>query len=119
VHQNHDYAYHPQGMPGVWNDEATKANLRAADGRRRLHTIEDATFLLGPSGIRPNRFYWLAPAKRLVRRVRHAVRTFFRTRVWHPLLNAIRSLCHSLGLRKESLDPLRRRKPPRRHWLDQ
>lgn len=119
VHQNHDYAYHPQGMAGVWNDEATKANFRAAGGRRHLHTIEDATYFLGPAGIRPNRFSWLAPAKRRVRAAGQAVRAFFRTRLWHPLLHATRSLRHALGLRKESLDPLRSRKAPRRHWLDQ
>ncbi|HKW64831.1 MAG TPA: hypothetical protein VJN89_19915 [Candidatus Acidoferrum sp.] len=119
VHQNHDYAYHPQGMTGVWNDEATKANFRAAGGRRHLRTIEDATYFLGPAGIRPNCFYWLAPAKRRVRAARHALRTFVRTRLWHPLLNVTRSLRQALGLRKESLDPLRRQKAPRRHWLDQ
>lgn len=119
VHQNHDYGYHPLGMAGVWNDEATKTNYRAAGGRRHLHTIEDAAFYLTLEGIRPNRFYWLAPAKRRVRAARHAVRTFVRTRLWHPLLGATRSVRHFLGLRKESLDPLRRRKAPRRHWLDQ
>ena len=119
IHQNHDYGYHPQGMAGVWNDEATKANFREAGGRRHLHTIEDATYLLGPAGIRPNPFYWLAPSKRRVRAAHNAVRTFVRTRLWYPLLDATRSLRHSLGLRKESLDPLRSRKGPRRHWLDQ
>ena len=119
VHQNHDYSYHRQGMAGVWNDEATKANFRAAGGRRHLHTIEDATYFLGPAGIRPNHWYWLAPAKRRVRAARHAVRTLVRTRLWHPLLDATRSLRHAVGLRKESLDPLRSRKGPRRHWLDQ
>lgn len=118
IHQNHDYAYHPQGMMGVWNDEATKANFRAAGGRRHLHTIEDATYFLGPAGIRPNRFYWLAPTKRRVRAARHAVRAFIRTRLWHPFLNATRSLRHALGLRKESL-PVRYEKTSRRHWLDQ
>jgi len=119
VHQNHDYSYHPQGMAGVWNDEATKANFRAAGGRRHLHTIEDATFFLTPSGTRPNHFFWLAPSKRLVRRVRHATLAFLRPRMWHPLLDATRSLRHAIGLRKESLEPLRSRKATRRHWLDQ
>jgi hypothetical protein len=119
VHQNHDYSYHPQGMAGVWNDEATCANYRAAGGFSHLHTIEDATHLLGPDGARPNRFYWLAPSKRRVRAASHAVRTLFRTRLWHPFLDATRSLRHSLGLRKESFDFLRRHKTSRRHWLDQ
>jgi hypothetical protein len=118
VHQNHDYGYHPQGMAGVWNDEATKANYRAAGGRRHLHTIEDATFYLTLAGIRPNRWYWLAPAKRRVRLADRAVRAFFRTRFLYPLLDATRFLRHALGLRKESLEPLRRRKAPRRHWQD-
>jgi len=119
VHQNHDYSYHPQGLAGVWNDEATRANFRAAGGWRHLHTIEDATYSFGPAGIRPNRFFWLAPAKRRVRRARHAVRSFFRTRLWHPFLDKTRSLRYAVGLRKDSLEPLRRRKTPRRHWLDQ
>lgn len=119
IHQSHDYGYHPQGMSGVWNDEATKANFREAGGWRHLHTIEDATYFLGPTGIRPNRFYWLAPTKRRVRAARQAVRTFLRTRLWHPLLDVTRSLRHAVGLRKESLDPLRRQKTPPRHWLDQ
>lgn len=118
VHQNHDYAYHPQGMAGVWSDEATSANFRAAGGWSHLHTIEDANYLLGPQGIRPNRSYWLAPAKRRFRLADRAVRTFFRTRFWYPLLGATRFLRHALGLRKSSLEPLRRRKTPRRHWQD-
>jgi len=119
VHQNHGYGYHPQGMAGVWNDEATRANFRAAGGRRHLHTIEDANYSLGPAGIQPNRFYWLAPAKRRIRGARHALRTFFRSRLWHPFLDKTRALRHSFGLRKELLKPLRNRKAARRHWLDQ
>lgn len=119
VHQNHDYAYHPQGMAGVWYDEATHANYCAAGGHSHLHTIEDATYFLGQGGIRPNRFYWLAPAKRRLRAARQAVRTFFRTGLWHPFLDKTRELRHRAGLRKELLEPLRRRKPSRRHWQDQ
>jgi hypothetical protein len=118
VHQNHDYAYHPQGMAGVWNDEATRANFRAAGRWPHLHTIEDANYSLGPKGIRGKRFYWLAPGKRRVVRARNAVRAFFRTRLWHPFLDKTRSFRHSFGLRKESLEPPHRRKAPRRHWLD-
>lgn len=119
IHQNHDYAHHPQGMVGVFFNEESRRNLELCGGPSHLHTIEDATYFLGPAGIRPNRWYWLAPTKRRVRAARHAVRAFFRTRLWHPLLDATRSLRHSLGLRKESFAPLRRQKTPRRHWLDQ
>jgi hypothetical protein len=119
VHQNHDYSYHPQGMAGVWSDDATQENFRRAGGWSHLHTIEDATFRLTASGIRPNHFHWLAPAKRRVRRVLRAVRTFLRTRLWHPFLDMTRPLRQALGLRQNVLNPLRRRNAPRRHWLDQ
>ena len=61
----------------------------------------------------------LAPAKRRIRGARHALRTFFRSRLWHPFLDKTRALRHSFGLRKELLKPLRNRKAARRHWLDQ
>ncbi len=118
VHQNHDYAYHPQGMAGVWTDDITRANFRRAGGWGHLHTIEDATYRLTATGIQPNRLSWLAPAKRRTRRLNRTLQTFVRTRLWHPLLDKTRSLRHSAGLRKEVLDPLRSRKTVRRHWLD-
>src|ERR1700739_509129 len=42
VHQNHDYAYHPQGEHGIWYGEGSRRNIEIAGGRWRLHTIEDA-----------------------------------------------------------------------------
>lgn len=119
IHQNHDYAHHPQGMAGVFFNEESRRNLELCGGSSHLHTIEDATFYLTSAGILPNRWHWLAPVKRRVRAARRAVRAFIRTRIWHPLLGTTRSLRHALGLRKEWLEPLRRRKAPRRHWLDQ
>ncbi|HYL84932.1 MAG TPA: hypothetical protein VE263_11905 [Candidatus Angelobacter sp.] len=119
IHQNHDYSHHPQGMAGVLFSDESRRNFELCGGWRHLHTIEDANYLLSPGGIRPNPFYWLAPAKLRVRLARNALLTFLRTRLWHPLLATTRSLRHSVGLRKESLEPLRRRKAPRRHWLDQ
>jgi hypothetical protein len=119
VHQNHDYSYHPQGITGVWNDDRTQANFQQAGGWECLHTIEDAKYRLTSQGIRPNRGYWLAPAKRRLRRVNRTVRAFMRTRLWHPLLDKTRSLRHALGLRQDALKPLRRQRTPRRHWLDQ
>lgn len=117
VHQNHDYSYHPQGMTGVWHGETTQENFRFAGGWSHLHTIEDARFRLTPQGIEPNRFYWLAPARRQVRRVSKAVRSFARTRMWHPLLDRTRRFRHALGLRQE-LFPTWLRRKSRRHWLD-
>ena len=117
VHQNHDYSSHPQGWQGIWYDEDAQQNAKIAAGRGR--TIEDATFYLTQEGIRPNRWYWLAPAKRRVRAIRRAVRAFVRTRLWHPFLGTTRSLRHSLGLRSVGFKPLRSRKAARRHWQDQ
>ena len=117
VHQNHDYSSHPQGMMGVWYDEDAQRNGELTGCCKR--TIEDATFRLTTTEIRPNRLHWLAPAKRQVRSVRKTVRTFLRTRLWHPLLNRTRSLRQALGLRQHVLNPLRRRNAPRRHWQDQ
>jgi hypothetical protein len=119
VHQNHDYSYHPQGMAGVWRDDATKENFRRAGGWSRLHTIEDATLRLTSAGLQANRGYWMAPAKRRVRRVTRAARTFVRTQLWHPFLDKTRPLRQALGLRQHVLNPLRRRNAQRRHWLDQ
>ena len=117
VHQNHDYSYHPRGMTGVWYDERAQENFRQAGGWSHLHTIEDARFRFTPKGIVPNRFYWLAPARRRVRRVSRAMRTLARTRFWHPLLDRTRSLRHALGLKQDILPASLRRKS-RRHWLD-
>jgi hypothetical protein len=118
VHQNHDYSYHPQGMAGVWSDAATQENFRRAGGWSHLHTIEDARYYMVPAGLKVNRAYWLAPAKRHMRRVRKTVSTFLRTRLWHPLLDKTRPLRQALGLRQRTLNLLRRN-GPRRHWLDQ
>ena len=117
VHQNHDYSSHPQGMMGTWSDEDAQRNRELSGGRKR--TIEDATFRLTATDIRPNRFHWLAPAMRQVRHVRTAVRSFLRSRLWHPLLDKTRPARQALGLRQHVFNPLRRRNAPRRHWLDQ
>lgn len=119
VHQNHDYSYHPQGMTGVWHDEATQENFRQAGGWSCLHTMEDARWRLTAAGIASNGWSALAPTKRRLRRVISAVRIFARTRVWHPLLDKTRPVRRALGLQESALGPLRRRSTVRRHWLDQ
>jgi hypothetical protein len=119
VHQNHDYSYHPQGMTGVWSDDATQDNFRQAGGWSHLHTMENAKWRLTPRGISSNGFAWLTPAKRRLRRAASAVRIFARTRMWHPFLDKTRPVRHALGLQKSVLGPLRRRNAVRRHWLDQ
>jgi hypothetical protein len=119
VHQNHDYSYHPQGIAGVWYDEATQENFRQAGGWGRLHTMEDARWRLTAAGVAPNRWWVTARARRRVRRVFSAVRVFARTRVWHPFLDRTRTVRQALGLRQGKLDALRRPTRAKRHWLDQ
>lgn len=117
VHQNHDYAYHAQGVQGVSDDEEARRNFQLAGGYRHLRTIEDAPFRLAARGIVPHRFYWLGPSKRRVRAVWKSVRGFFRTKLWHPLLNATRPVRHVLGLKQENVPSVARGRA-RRHPMD-
>jgi hypothetical protein len=92
IHQNHDYAYHPQGKQGVWQDEEAQRNYELAGGTPHIYTIDDATHRLTPEGVVPNPGYRLAPARRALRRGR--------TAVWHAILGATRPVRHALGLRQ-------------------
>ena len=116
VHQNHDYGYHAKGIEGVWNDEDARCNHTLAKADTRLATIEDAPYRLTPRGIEKNNLYWLAPAKRSLRSASKTVRAAFRIALWHPFLNATRSLRHAIGLKK---DPREAPATPRKHWMDQ
>jgi hypothetical protein len=117
IHQNHDYGYHPEGQKGVWYGEGAKRNFELAGGFRHLHTLEDATYRLTGSSIEPRRFYWLAPARRRVRRIVKRTRDAARVHFWHPVLEATRPLRHSIGLRQQNLQ-LTARKKVRRHEFD-
>jgi hypothetical protein len=100
IHQNHDYGYHPAGRAGVWSDEWAMRNLELAGGRWHLCTIDDATHLLGPAGLRPY------PRKNF-QQVRRFARTLWEiTRL--GILDWTRTVRHSLGLRKKSTTPASR-----------
>ena len=118
VHQNHDYAYHPQGIAGVGQDEEGQRNVRLAGGVRHLMSIEDAEFRLTPRGVQAVLFYRLAPLKRRVRKITNRIRTYSRVHVWHPFLNATRATRHWLGLRRESLPGFLKHRKPRISELD-
>ena len=117
VHQNHDYSSHPQGMEGVWHGEGSKRNFELAGGWRHLHTIEDATYHLTDHAILPQRLYWLAPARRSLRRVVKSGKDFSRVKLWHPFLDATRWFRHALGLRHANVR-FAWKKSVRRHELD-
>jgi hypothetical protein len=98
VHQNHDYASHPAGRFGVWTDEPSRHNLVVAGSRWHLCTIDDATHLLSPAGLRPN------PARR-----KQLVRRFIRTlkeNLWFGALAWSRPIRKAIGLRKKNRDAL-------------
>jgi hypothetical protein len=117
MHQNHDYAYHPEGQKGVWYGEGAQKNFDLAGGFRNLHTLEDATHRLTRTSIDSSRLYWLAPARRAVRRRVKAIRDTIRIRFWHPLLDRTRTVRSALGLRHIEIR-LPSRKSVRRHELD-
>jgi hypothetical protein len=94
VHQNHDYGYHPGGKTGVWTDELSQRNYRLAGGRWHLRTIDDATHVLGPDGLKAN------PV-----RAKRAAERFFRTAkdaVWMAAKDSTRGLRRAVGLRQRS-----------------
>jgi hypothetical protein len=117
MHQSHDYAYHPEGWKGVWYGEGAQRNFKLAGGYGHLHTLEDATHRLTEQSIEPRRLFWLAPARRFVRRIVNRFRDYLRVHLWHPVLEATRPVRHAIGLRQENLR-FSWRKPLRRHEFD-
>lgn len=53
VHQDHDYSHHPEGAPGVWKGPEMKRNVELMGGEDKGFTLEHATLLLTPEGLRP------------------------------------------------------------------
>lgn len=92
IHQNHDYGYHPAGKAGVWSDELAQRNYKLSGGRWHLRTIEDATQVLGPDGLREN------PA-RGQRALRRTLRTA-KEAVWMAALDWTRPARRALGIGK-------------------
>jgi len=88
VHQNHDYSYHKAGAEGVWSDGQAQENLILAGGEGHLYTLEDATYLLTPRGVRYDFSHHLSS----IRRSRRAL--------WFSFLNTTRPMRHRLGLRQ-------------------
>jgi hypothetical protein len=96
IHQNHDYAYHAAGRKGVWGDELATRNLAVAGGRWHLCTIDDATHLLGPAGLREN-----------PRRRTQALQRFARTArqgLWAGVLDWTRPMRRALRVRKKDAE---------------
>lgn len=94
IHQNHDYAYHPGGAAGVWNDEQAQRNYAAAGGKWHLYTIDDATHILTADGERRNWKRYYAPYWRALRPSIIPG--------WHRVLDVTRPLRHRIGPRQKA-----------------
>jgi hypothetical protein len=94
VHQNHDYAYHPAGATGVWQDDQAKKNYELAGGKWHLYTIEDSTHRLTPAGIQRNLWYPFVPFRRASRP--------YVAPVWYKLLDLTRPVRHVVGIRRRA-----------------
>jgi hypothetical protein len=92
VHQNHDYGYHPAGKEGVWTDEVAQRNYELAGGRWHLRTIDDATHVLGPSGLEAHPARGKRAAARFIRTAREAA--------WMTAMEWTRPLRRAVGLGK-------------------
>lgn len=52
IHQNHDYSHHPEGKAGVWEGPERKRNIELMGGVDHAFTLNHATLLLTPQGLR-------------------------------------------------------------------
>ena len=89
IHQNHDYAHHPQGQQGVLQGAEQQHNRRLAAGR--LKTINDATYRITAAGIKYNPWGLLAPTGRKCQRV------------YWALLRVTAPVRHPLGIRQAKI----------------
>jgi hypothetical protein len=102
VHQSHDYAYHPKGKEGVWNDEQAERNFSLAGGWKHLWFIEDAAWRLQRDGsIKRNggrrKRRWLRWRNSIERTLVYSVWM----PSWHFVLDVTRPLRTVLGLRSK------------------
>ena len=106
IHQNHGYAYHPQGQRGVWTNELARRNLALAGGWWHLRTIRDATMKLTTSGLKPNPArYWFG-GKRITQFLySQSERTLIYDvwlPMWHLVLDFTRPVRSRLGIRSRA-----------------
>jgi hypothetical protein len=103
IHQNHDYAYHPQGRQGVWYGLEAGLNYQLAGGDRHLRNIGDATEVMNADGIKSNhKRYWSA-TKRVARRGQRVFLCDILQPIAFFILGVTRPLRRALGLRSRAL----------------
>jgi hypothetical protein len=91
IHQNHDYAHHPQGEAGVRFGEEAMRNRKLVREKKRKYGVHDATHKLTRKGIEWNATHLFAPSARLVQAW------------WAGAERGMMPVCHRLGIRKERL----------------
>jgi hypothetical protein len=94
VHQNHDYAYHPDGPQGVQSGKEAAENQRLSGGGRHRYTTEFATEIATAEGVRPSHRHRMVLAKHLL--------SYYSTMIWFGLLDITRPVRHRLGIRKKA-----------------
>jgi hypothetical protein len=83
IHQNHDYAHHPEGEKGIYDGAEARQNFAHMKGGRYA-TLENATHRLTPRKLRTNYYHWVVQARRKTIGAAYAV--------WFGLLNLTRPL---------------------------
>ena len=103
IHQNHDYAHHPQGTIGVfWKGNEARQNLKLAGGWGHLRTIADAPHKMTSTGMERNVGSFFAPMRVVARRWRF-LHSEVLTPSWYRLLRITRPLRHPFGFRQEKV----------------
>ena len=93
VHQNHDYTHHPEGEKGIYEGAEALENSRFLEGHKKFRTLDNATHVLTPGGLRRNFRHWFVQAKR--------VAYDSLSPAWFSFLDWTRPLRHRLGLRQK------------------
>lgn len=97
IHQNHDYAYHPQGWQGTAKDVLARRNFQLAGNGQNLSNLEDAKYELTRSG--RFRRTWL-------RRERSCAEKFAKDLVvgtWYSMLKDTYDTRRFIGLNRERI----------------
>ncbi len=93
IHQNHDYAYHPDGEAGVWQGEEAQRNYALLHGGRCFGTMENSTHFLTSAGFERNWHHWSVLTKRKGQA--------FAKSAWFAMLNWTRPIRDRMGLRRQ------------------
>jgi len=93
VHQNHDYRHHPEGEKGIYEGAEALENGNFLEGHKKFRTLDNATHVLTPGGLRRNFRHWFVQAKR--------VAYDSLSPAWFSFLDWTRPLRHRLGLRQK------------------